>query len=110
MKTNNELLEGLYDALYEEWDGGKPDMLILAEAALEYMSANQWRDIESAPDDKELLLGWWYIGAPEPVFRYEVSKFSWGYDNGFGNSRGQHGRAEYWMPLPTPPILKQESE
>ncbi len=75
-----------------------------------YAMVSKWQTVDTAPHDKELLLGWWYTGTPEPVFRYEICKYSWGYENGFGSSRGQHGRAEYWAYPPTPPQQPEESE
>lgn len=60
-----------------------------------------WRPIESAPKDKELLLGWW---STWPELFWEVAAGLYGSTKG----RWIHGQATHWMPLPAPPALTDE--
>lgn len=55
-----------------------------------------WMDIETAPKDVELLLGWWRSGLER----------KWEYASGLaGSTKGGwlHGQATHWMPIPAPP-------
>jgi len=60
----------------------------------------QWRPIESAPHNEEVLLGWrdW-----DGAWMSEVGMASWGWRNEHVSNMSQHGRATHWQPLPIPP-------
>lgn len=67
----------------------------------------QWRPIETAPDDQEVLLGWteW-----DGAWKAEVGMASWGWRTDRVSNVSRHGRATHWMPLPAPPADAQRTK
>lgn len=64
--------------------------------------AQVWREIESAPHDVTVLLGWhdWRDSA----WIMEVGRASWDSRSVSGYSNmSRHGSATHWMPLPAAP-------
>ena len=63
---------------------------------------NEWQDIETAPHETNILLGW--IEQSTGNWECQTGFASGGklYPNGY-SSRWWHGRATHWMPLPAPP-------
>lgn len=55
---------------------------------------NEWQNIESAPDDDVLILGWWATFLGVRSWECEIEH----YDREFGDHCATH-----WMPLPDPP-------
>lgn len=55
-----------------------------------------WQDVETAPMDVEVLVGWW---ANWPELHFEMASGL------YGSTRGGwlHGQAKFWQPLPAPP-------
>ena len=68
----------------------------LVSALLIGAPQSPWMDIETAPKDVELLLGWWRSGLER----------QWECTSGLaGSTKGGwlHGQATHWQPLPAPP-------
>ena len=81
-----------------------------ARIALEAALADHvvgWRDIESAPDNNSVLLGWfdWRDGQ----WCTEVGAATTGqrFENGYSNV-SKHGSATHWTPLPAAPLPQKE--
>lgn len=85
------------------------DLAIADEAADEIerlrealKGAQVWREIESAPHDVEVLLGWNHWR--DDYWVMETGKASWGSRFKGGDSNmSRHGSATHWMPLPAAP-------
>lgn len=109
------------DRIWIEEDDGCPyfyDASELAEAGgplIEYIRADLtalrstppvwarvtgWQQIETAPHEELVVLGWQEDGA----WKQEIALASAGerFPNGYSNM-WTHGRATHWMPLPEPP-------
>lgn len=72
----------------------------IERAAIEAYQRQQWRTIETAPHNEEVLLGWrdW-----DGAWMSEVSMASWGWRNERVSNISKHGRATHWQPKPLPP-------
>ena len=72
--------------------------------AVEYVPADQWQDISTAPHGEIVLLGWWTPdGLGNSNWDCEVACASWGWRTGSISNMSRHGQATHWMPLPAPP-------
>lgn len=71
-------------------------------AALEAALAEMWQDIEGAPHNQLVILGWndWRDGH----WISDVGYASMGTRTDAGSSISHHGSATHWMPLPPPPM------
>jgi hypothetical protein len=67
------------------------------QAARKVAEKMQWRLIEEAPHNENVLLGWW----SGDQWETEVALASWGWRN--DTKLSVHGSATHWMPLPEPP-------
>lgn len=107
----NPTLSAVQEALahfdIEPLEGGAldaEDIRVAFNVVRSYLSAQRggvtegWQPIESAPDDQELLLGWWEEW-PSLTWKSEVGLYY------CSKGRWAHGQAKYWMPLPKPAAL-----
>jgi hypothetical protein len=65
-------------------------------------AAPQWQDVDTAPLDRDVLLGWWRTW---PELFWEVTAGPAGSTKG----RWLHGQATHWIPLPPPPVAADGS-
>jgi len=66
--------------------------------------AGEWRPIETAPHETNVLLAWLDWSLPG-LWRMEAGMASWGWRNEVASTMSKHGEATHWMPLPAPPAL-----
>lgn len=69
--------------------------------------ADEWRPIETAPHETNVLLAWQDWSLPGR-WRMEAGMASWGWRNEVASTMSRHGEATHWMPLPTPPAGADE--
>ena len=99
--TGEGALATALDLMDRHWGGYSTAKEIIREAALApRASVDVWQDIETAPHETLVVLGW-YEG---DTFKQEIALASAGerFSNGYSN-RWEHGQATYWMPLPPAP-------
>lgn len=69
--------------------------------------ADDWRPIETAPHEVNVLLAWRDWSLPGQ-WRMEAGEASWGWRNEVASRMSRHGEATHWMPLPAPPAGDDE--
>ena len=75
---------------------------IAALEAEQPVAVEEWRPIETAPHEINVLLAWPDSSLPGG-WRMEAGMASWGWRRSGVSNMSSHGQATHWRPLPTPP-------
>jgi hypothetical protein len=67
--------------------------------------AKGWQDVETAPHETRVLLGWIYDGA----WFSETGMASHGWSRNGVSNMSRHGQATHWRPLPDGPVVSSTS-